>query len=402
MGASVLGKDGRLWPGPHPVEDDAAPEQTRTLLEYDYRAVVMPPATAEPSSMWRYRALLPVAEGPIRYPLSVGGTPLFAPFRLRQRLGLSSLWLKDETRGPSGSNKDRATALVIEDGLRRRATTITAASTANVAVSTALGAAVAGLRAVIFVPATVPDLKLRLMLAAGAHVFRVTEGYEAAFRLSRRSARELGWLDRNTGVNPLTIEAKKTVAFEVWDQLGREAPDVVVVAVGDGTTLSGLAKGFRELRSCGGIDRLPRLLGVQSTGCQPLVRAWEGAPAGQSEDGTIADGIAVTAPIGRDLVLHDVGESAGALLAVPDDAIRAAVTALATEAGILAEPAAATALAGLEAALARGLVGGEERVVVAVTGSGLKTPPHLAAAGTVAVIDGHPDEALHSIRRLGG
>jgi threonine synthase len=147
------------------------------------------------------------------------------------------MWIKDETRSPSASNKDRATALVIEDGLRRGVGTITTASTGNAAVSTAFGAAAAGIRAVIFVSSDCQPEKLALMAQAGAWVFQVREGYAAAVDLSRAAARTFGWLDRNTGVNPFTIEAKKTVAFEVWEQLGRRIPDVMIVPVGDGPTL---------------------------------------------------------------------------------------------------------------------------------------------------------------------
>jgi len=139
------------------------------------------------------------------------------------------LWIKDETRNPTASNKDRATALVIEDGLRRGVSTITTASTGNAAVATAYGAAAAGMRAVIFVSTDCQPEKLTLMTQAGAWVFQVPDGYAAAVDLSRAAARTFGWLDRNTGANPFTIEAKKTVAFEVWEQLDRRLPDVMVV-----------------------------------------------------------------------------------------------------------------------------------------------------------------------------
>jgi hypothetical protein len=197
-------------------------------------------ATDRPAAftMWRYRELLPVPDGPVRYPVPIGGTPLLPVPALRAALGMPRLWIKDETRSPTASNKDRATALVLEDGLRQGATTITTASTGNAAVSTAFGAAAAGLRAVIFVSTDCQPDKLALMTQAGAWVFQVREGYAAAVDLSRAAARTFGWLDRNTGANPITIEAKKTVAFEVWEQLGRVLPDVMVAPVGDGPTLS--------------------------------------------------------------------------------------------------------------------------------------------------------------------
>ena len=187
---------------------------------YDYGPMLMPQDGPGSFTMWRYRRLLPVPDSPVLYPLPVGGTPLLPAPALRQASDAPRLWVKDETRNPTASNKDRATALVIEGGLRRGIGTITTASTGNAAVSTAFGAAAAGLRAVIFVSADCEPGKLALMTQAGARVFRVADGYAAAVDLSRAAARAFGWLDRNTGANPITLEAKKTVAFEVWEQLG--------------------------------------------------------------------------------------------------------------------------------------------------------------------------------------
>lgn len=370
------------------VESDGSVE-----LIYDYAPELIPAAAAAGGDLWRYRSLLPLEDGPIRYPLAVGGTPLTAPPRLREALAMPNLFLKDESRGPTGSNKDRATALVLEQGLRRGASTVTCASTGNVAVSLAVGAAAAGMKAVIFVPAKVYDEKLQIMLFAGATVIKVEEGYVAAFELSRAAARQFGWLDRNTGVNPATLEAKKTVAFEIWEQLGREVPDVVVVPVGDGPTLSAVAKGFRELCACGVTRRVPRLLAVQAAGCQPLKRAWEtGGPIEAVEPHTIADGIAVSVPISGRLVLRDVRETRGAFVAVEDSEMLDAIRQLATLAGILAEPAGAAALAGLRQMLEAGLVGRNERVVVLVTGSGLKTAQFLRSERTTLEVSGSLDE----------
>ncbi|MEO3928563.1 pyridoxal-phosphate dependent enzyme [Micromonosporaceae bacterium B7E4] len=368
------------------------------LMEYQYGPGLLPTRSAQPVTMWRYTALLPLAAGPIRYPLQVGGTPLVPAARLRTRLGVPDLWIKDETRGPSASNKDRATALVIEDGLRRGADTVTTASTGNAAVSTALGATAAGLRAVIFVPAGCRAEKVALMLAAEAYVFRVADGYQAAVELSRAAARRFGWLDRNTGANPLTTEAKKTVAFEVWEQLGRRVPDVMVAPVGDGPTLAALAKGFDELLACGAIGRVPRLIGVQAAGCQPLVCRWEGrSPLRADVDpaATVADGIAVDRPVAGALALDAVRRSGGAMVAVSDDELLGAVRGLASGAGVDCEPAGAAALAGLRAALSRGLVDRAEAVAVLVTGRGRRAAPvpedrtaPLVEGGLEACLDG--------------
>lgn len=359
-------------------------------LQYDYCPARM--AQGQPGSftMWRYRDLLPIPDGPVLYPVPVGGTPLLPAPALRQALGLPRMWIKDETRNPTASNKDRATALVIEDGMRRGAGTITTASTGNAAVATAYGAAAAGMRAVIFVSTDCQPDKLALMTLAGAWVFQVREGYAAAVDLSRAAARRFGWVDRNTGVNPLTIEAKKTVAFEVWEQLGRQLPDLMIVPVGDGPTLVALDKGFAELVSCGLAARQPRLIGVQAERCQPLVRAWLGARAGPAEldpAATVADGIAVLRPAIGDAVLAAVNRGGGGMVAVTDDALLGAVATLAGRAGVGAEPAGAAALAGLESAIEAGLVDPLETVVLLVTGREVKVGGEPADLGRVVAVE---------------
>jgi threonine synthase len=360
-------------------------------LQYDYGAALMAQDRPGSFTMWRYRELLPVPDGPVRYPVPIGGTPLLPAPALRQTLGTPRLWIKDETRNPTASNKDRATALVIEDGLRRGVGTITTASTGNAAVATAFGAAAAGMRAVLFVSADCQREKLALMTQAGAWIMQVREGYGAAVDLSRAAARTFGWLDRNTGANPLTIEAKKTVAFEVWEQLGRQVPDVMIVPVGDGPTLVALDKGFAELVSCGLATRQPRLIGVQAEHCQPLVRAWLGSPAGPTEmdpAATVADGIAVARPAIGDAVLAAVRRGGGGMVAVTDGALLRAVATLACRAGAGAEPAGAAALAGLESAIEQGLANPSETVVLLVTGREVKAGGGPAGLDRVAIVEG--------------
>lgn len=399
IGAEVVYDDGRVerLAGPEGAFERAA--EGRVALLYDYRPELVPPPGGA-IDLWRYRSLLPLPDGPISYPLPVGGTPLIAPPQLRDHFRMPRFWLKDETRSPTGSNKDRATALVLEQLLRSGRSTVTAASTGNVAVSLAVGAAACGIRAVIFVPSEVLESKLSLMLTAGATVVKVREGYTAAFRLSRQAARQLGWGDRNTGVNPLTIEAKKTAAFEIWEQLGRRVPDAVVASVGDGTTLCALGKGFRELVACGVALKTPRLIGVQAEGCAPVARAWaEGRQIVPLPEGrTLADGIAVPAPACGAMVLREVALCGGGLVAVSDDAMLEAVGLLATRAGVLAEPAGAAAVAGVEAALNRGLLARDEEVVALVTGTGLKTLGFFKPAGIVVEIGGTLEELTEAIR----
>jgi len=379
-------------------------------LQYDYDSGLIPRDRPVSFTMWRYRALLPVPDEPVRYPVPIGGTPLLSGPALRRQSGTPHLWIKDETRGPTASNKDRATALVIEDGLRRGIDTITTASTGNAAVATAFGAAAAGLRAAIFVSTDCQPEKLALMTQAGARVFRVPQGYAAAVDLSHAAARTFGWLDRNTGANPFTMEAKKTVAFEVWEQLGRRTPDVMIVPVGDGPTLAALDKGFGELVECGLATRRPRLIGVQADRCQPLVRAWLGEPAGPADldpAATVADGIAVLRPAIGDAVLEAVRRGGGAMVAVTDEALLAAVATLACEAGVGAEPAGAAALAGLDRAVEHDLVDRSETIVLLVTGREVKagTPADPARVAVVETLDEVErflsGERLHDLQRSG-
>jgi threonine synthase len=362
-------------------------------LQYPYGSVDLPPTPPEPLTMWRYRDLLPVPDGPVRYPVPVGGTPLLRVPALHRAGGLRDLWVKDETRNPTGCTKDRATALVIEEGLRRGLDTVTVASTGNAGVTTAFGAAAAGVRSVVFVSADCRPEKLALMAQAGAWVFRVPSGQAAALDLSRAAARTFGWLDRNPSANPLTLEAGKTVALEIWEQLGRRPPDVVIAPVGDGPTMVALDKGFAELVICGLADRRPRLVGVQAARCQPVVRAWLGMPATPAEldpDGTVADGIAVLMPAMGEAVL-DVVSRGGGMVAVGDDALLDAVGLLASRTGISAGPAGAAALAGLVPAVQQGLVDPSETVVLLVTGREVKASRRPRGSGRVASAAGLSD-----------
>ena len=381
-------------------EDDmgeATEMRTRSgdrTFSYEYGPESLP-APGGTIDMWRYQRLLPRPDDVPRFPLPVGGTPLRSMTWLSDAVGVPRLWIKDETTGPSASNKDRATALVIDAALRHGATVVTTSSTGNAAVSTALGAAAAGLDAVIFVPGDCASAKVRLMVAAGAQVFRIPEGYHAAFELSCAVAARLGWANRNTGVNPLTVEAKKTVAFEIWEQLGRRAPDVVAVPVGDGATLVGMAKGFRELLACGAIAGLPRLIGVQAAGCAPLAARWHGVTCPAGAGATAAGGIAVPEPAIGDWTLAEVRRSAGTFVTVTDEQMAAAVADLHRRSHVRAELAGAASLAGLRDAVEQGLVAPQELVVALVTGAGLTELPEAGGRrGSVRTVRADPDVVI--------
>ena len=351
---------------------------TRGVLE------VVPDATPEawpssdPSSAAFLRAFLPLSPDAPLPPLSVGGTPLLPAPRLREALGIPSLWLKDDTRNPSGSTKDRASLLVVAKALEYGYPVVAAASTGNAATALAAVSAATGTRAVVFVPASAPRAKLVQMLSYGAEVLPVEGTYDDAFELCLSACEEFGWYNRNTALNPFTIEGKKTAALEIAASMAPEEPDVVVVPTGDGVILAGFAKGFEDLLRGGLLTRLPRLLSVQPEGSAAIVHAWrEGADEIEPISGpaSVADSLTVEAPRNAILCLRRIRESGGGAVAVSDSAILEAIPFLARHSGVFAEPAAAASLPGLKAALDEGLVDRDERIVLLVTGNGLKDIP---------------------------
>jgi threonine synthase len=323
------------------------------------------------NSHWRYLEILPVSERPESLHPRVGWTPLYH----LPRLGLGNLWIKDDGVNPSASFKDRASSVGVARAIEEGRSVITAASTGNAASSVSLFAACAGMRAVIFVPETAPQAKVAQLLIFGAEVLAVRGTYDQAFDLCLQTALERGWYCRNTAVNPYLGEGKKTAALEICEQLGFDPPDRVFVSVGDGCIIGGLWKGFRDFERLGLIDRLPRLYGIQAAGSAPLVRAFEKGEktaAPLAEASTCADSICVGQPRDHIKALRAVYESRGAMLAVEDDEIRTAMRRLAREAGVFAEPAGAAGFAGLCRLAEKGEIDPSERVVVLVTGNGLK------------------------------
>jgi threonine synthase len=326
---------------------------------------------------------LPLTPGAWLPPLPVGGTPLLDVPALRDVLDLPHLYVKDDTRNPSGSTKDRASWLVVAKALEYGFETIAAASTGNAATALAAVAASAGSRAVVFVPASAPEAKLVQMLSYGAEVLPVDGSYDDAFELCLAACDEFGWYNRNTALNPFTIEGKKTAALEIAASLSPDAPDVVIVPTGDGVILAGMAKGFADLAKAGLIERVPRLVAVQPEGSAAIVQALEdGTDSATSVSGasSVADSLVVESPRNGILALQRIRSSGGGGVTVSDEAILAAIPFLARHTGVFAEPAAAAALAGLHPALAEGLVNRDERIVLLVTGSGLKDVPAAARA----------------------
>jgi threonine synthase len=327
-------------------------------------------------TIWRYRPLLPIEpESPVP-PLTVGGTPLYKTDRLAAALKLKHLWVKDDGRLPTASFKDRASAIAVVKGRERKAEIITTASTGNAAAALSGLCASVGQRNVIFVPESAPPAKIAQLLVFGSTVLLVRGTYDDAFELCLQAAKEFGWYNRNTGYNPYMTEGKKTASLEICEQLGWDAPDRIFVSVGDGCIIGGLHKGLKDLLALGWINKLPKLMGVQAAGSAALYEAWRNnlnALDMQPIDAqTIADSISAGLPRDRIKALAAVRETDGAYLKVSDEEILAAIPALGRGAGVFAEPAGAASYAGLVKAVADGLVSPDERIVVLVTGNGLK------------------------------
>jgi len=331
------------------------------------------------ASLWRYQPLLPVSEPeesgtPLH---SAGWTPLYRPERLAVSLGLRQLWLKDEGRNPTASFKDRASAIVVARARQIGAKVVVTASTGNAGAALAGMAAAIGQRAVILAPRTAPPAKIAQLLIYGAQVILVDGNYDQAFDLAVQSAREFGWYCRNTGYNPFTAEGKKTAAFEIWEQLLlEEAFDrtlTIFVSVGDGNIISGLHKGFKDLHDLGWLKTMPRLFGIQAEGSAAVAAAFaaNAETITPVQAHTIADSISVDLPRDGLRALRAARQTNGRYLTVSDDEILAAIAELG-KVGIFAEPAGATAYAGLKTALRQGLIASDDPVLVLNTGSGLK------------------------------
>jgi threonine synthase len=365
------------------------------VLDYARLRQTLDPRTVatNESSLWRYLPLLPVGDpGCLATPLRAAGwTPLYSPPALAQRLGLRQLWIKDEGRNPTASFKDRASAVVVARAKEIGAQVVVTASTGNAGAALAGMSAAAAQPAVILAPKTAPPAKVAQLLVYGARVVLVDGSYDDAFDLTVVAAQEFGWYCRNTGYNPFTLEGKKTAGFEIWEQVLRtqklERPLCVFVSVGDGNIISGIHKGFRDLHELGWLEQMPRLFGVQAEGSASVANAFR---AGSEQiqpvaAQTLADSISVDLPRDGVRAVRAARDTGGSYITIPDSAILAAIAELGP-AGIFAEPAGATAWAGLRAALRDGLIGPDDPILVMNTGSGLKDTRAALQAVTPAPI----------------
>ncbi len=326
-------------------------------------------------TIWRYLPLLPIRSETPRPPLRVGWTPLYESRVMAAEMGLDNLYIKDDGLNPTGSLKDRASAIAVVKSQEAGATTVACSSTGNAASSLAGNIASMGgrMKAVIFVPERAPAGKVTQLLIYGAEVVSVQGSYEEAFHLSDEAIEKWGWYNRNAAINPYLVEGKKTSALEIAEQLNWEMPDWLVYSVGDGCTIAGAWKALYDLKQIGFIDKIPRLLGVQAEGCAPITKSFKtGVPLEITSEDTLADSIAVGMPRNYQKAIDGIKNSGGEMVNVTDNEILEMMTLLGRTTGVFGEPAGVAGFAGLRKMVEKGVIRPEDKVVTVVTGNGLK------------------------------
>jgi len=352
-------------------------------VDYDYEAMKKKEigshlGTKKDEGMWKFRDFLPIKKKESIVTLREGGTPLFRCERLAELTSLADFYLKDETRNPTGSFKDRPTSCAISKAKEEGGNAVITSSTGNGGVAVATYAAKAGMKAIIIVPSTAPRNKLLSIVCSGALLVKIKGIYSDCFSLARELSREYGWVNlTSTFLNPFATEGDKTVAYELYRDL-RLVPDWILVPVGAGPLLVGIYKGYKELKELELVDKLPAMIGVQAKGCAPIVRAFERGEREVRAWGTphtIASGIADPLQGYSDdgsLTLKIIRESGGAAVAVDDESLVESVQNLSRLTGIFAEPTGASSVASLRELKKRGILKEKDTVVCMVTGSGFK------------------------------
>jgi threonine synthase len=330
--------------------------------------------------VWKYRELLPAEESHAPK-LGAGNTPLIKALRLGETLKSTNLFLKDETRGPTGSFKDRSMAVGVAKAVELGYTTTVTASSGNAAAALAAHSAAAGLECTAFVLDFASHSKLAQLINYGARVVKVKGlGKEdPTVKMMIAIMDKYNWYPCPSfgPFNPYQVEGPKTISYEIVEQLGWRVPDWILVPSGAGCLMAGLWKGFKDFKELGLIDSMPRLVVVQSTGNAPIVRAYVAGRAGHDispweEPKTIATGLSDPYPWDGDAALQAVRETDGTCIAVPDKLILVAQKLLASKEGVFGEPSGVVGIAGFMTLLEKGVIGKTDCVVVPVTGSGLK------------------------------
>ena len=357
----------------------------KLVILYDYDAIADKVGKREfakrRAGVWKYFELLPVASKKNIVTLDEGGMPLLEAKNLARELGMRQLLLKDETKNPTASFKDRPMSVGVSKAVEFGARKVVTASSGNAAIALAAYAAKAGIECYAFVPAEAAASKLAQLSMYGAHVVKVArkEVGDPTYELMRAAWRKFRWhpIPSCGAFNPYQPEGSKTMSYEICEQLGWRVPDWVVVPVGAGTLLSGNAKGYFEFEQLGLVKGVPRLAAVQAEGCAPLVKAFnEGTPPHEiptwPNPNTVAGGLVDPYPWDADTAIPAIKRSKGAAQAVSDAEILEAEKLLARSEGVFAEPSSAAGLAGLRKLLEAGIIDRSDVVVVEVTGSGLK------------------------------
>jgi threonine synthase len=352
---------------------------------------------AGPQSIWRYSDFLPFESRP-RTALAAGVTPLVRADRLAERLGLGEVWVKNDAANPTHSFKDRVVTVALAKAQELGYQVVACASTGNLANAVAAHAAAAGLDSYVFVPSDLEEQKILATGVYGTKLVAVKGNYDDVNRLCTELAGEREWAFVNVNFRPYYSEGSKTVAFEIAEQLGWELPDRVVVPIASGSLITKIARGFEEWLEVGLVDtpsggtggELPRFNGAQAEGCSPVAQAFEAgrdfcAPV---KPQTIAKSLAIGNPADGPYALDLARRTEGGIDAVTDDEIRAGIKLLAETTGIFTETAGGVTTATLAKLAERGEIGRDERVVVVITGEGLKTLD--AVRGSFETIDVEP------------
>jgi threonine synthase len=352
------------------------------LVRYDLagvkRALSKDALARRPRDLWRYRELLPVRHTNDIVSLGEPMTPLIAMPRLAARLRAGEILIKDEGRLPTGSFKARGLALAVSMAKALGVAHMAMPTNGNAGAALAAYASRAGIRTTVFCPEDTPEVNVSEIALQGAAVYRVNGLIDDCGKIVAEGKAKVGWFDASTLKEPYRIEGKKTMGLELAEQLGWEPPDVILYPTGGGTGLIGMWKAFAELAAIGFIgEKRPRMVAVQAEGCAPMVRAFEAGEehAVRWENAhTIAAGIRVPQAVGDFLILRAVRESGGFAVAVPDEAITAAVDEVAREEGFLMCPEGAATYAALKQGLADGRIRRDERAVLFNCATGLKYP----------------------------
>jgi threonine synthase len=325
-----------------------------------------------PLTFWRYKPVMPKVERPVS--LGEGGTPLFEAKRLGENLGFGNVVLKDETRNPTNSFKDRSASLIVSDAVGKGFDSVVCATNGNHGASLAAYSAKEDIACHLIVPSDLDIGKLAQMIAYDAAVDEASANIEEAIGMAVSLEERTGWYQATTELNPLSIEALKTISYEISEQ--GDVPDWVVVAMGSGVTIHSIWKGFKELEDSGRIEEKPRLIGVQATGCSPITRAFrlgESEPVKLEAASTVAMAIKVSRPFYGVAALKDIEESDGLSVSVTDDDMLNFEKEIARTEGIFVEPASAATVACLPELLKTGLINSSDSVLSIITSSGLKT-----------------------------